>query len=1081
MTDTPTLTLYDQSIPTLPAGHYELRLDQTLTPAQSPAIPEATKQIYVQGLRFSLPARDIDRVFPPAGATGAFDTYLPMIVFSRRSIPWERELESPRDADTLPWELRDTPTLPKPAFPWMALIVLTPDDLASDATTSQRDVTTGAVNMTVTALTTAVAGTWVPTLATEGAPVEDPNAITCATITITAAAFAALAPSLREARLLAHARQVSGAADKPGWYSTVVANRFAVSPSATPSQTNIVHLVSLEGLEQLLSGATTLSSDIERVRMVSLHSWSFRCTHDPIETFSQRMRDIVGAARSPRALLEVTWTDGAGYLCPSSGSNQLTVAGSPADADKSNYEFIRVAADGASLASGMLLIHASSGRVVQGQGHANPVTLITAAAALKSLDACVFYERPTPGSPDRVCYESRAFPGEYVNVSGGTGPGRTIQLWTQTPDGNELSVIEIPSETVALVMSGPGVVGFVRASSSGVLLAAPPALADRPACTFSRVPAVAGDPSQGEILVNQRTGLVIRAQGHALAVELVSWLDALASLDACVFFERAGTQASAVQFESKAYPGEFLNVSGGVGLGRLIQLWGSTSDGNDITVTKLVDEGKLLRLPPAPVDNVARERIEAGYVALRSVVRTGNATFAWYRGPFAPTTTPVELAITAPGTSENLDVPQSADEAMIFSCATGVFDLSYATAFELGRLLALANRPFALGLMSWRRRSHALVDLLLERIQASSSTPILDAQAQLTAAGTELAGLLDQSLLPNALASFFSSTLFAEIAASIGQAGSYTPTDAAAPSLPIASTTTSTSTSVDQLRTLMQSPDVVDLIHQLTGLDDHLSDKTMDIARIVDWLAELALLHGVPLANLVPDARMLPPESIRFFVIDRDWIASLLDGALSIGLASSRDTLLHQLSRDRIHRAVDGALAGVRARVAGLDPGALGAEDLTAGQLTGLLLRSVAVRDWPGLEVKGSWQGPAGTTAMRPLRFDRLGPDLLLVLFPELPTQVKLTEPREGLVCGLEGEVLHVRAIAGSNVGQMTGTTAVPVFRTSAGYPGVMDVLATFASVLPSPDEQTGSAAFALALLRVPESVTFSFAVGGAA
>src|SRR6516225_9659166 len=48
------------------------------------------------------------------------------------------------------------------------------------------------------------------------------------------------------------------------------------------------------------------------------------------------------------------------------------------------------------------------------------------------------------------------------------------------------------------------------------------------------------------------------------------------------------------------------------------------------------------------------------------------------------------------------------------------------------------------------------------------------------------------------------------------------------------------------------------------------------------WLADLQELVGVPFAYLVPDARMLPAESIRFFVVDPNWTAAMVDGALSL-------------------------------------------------------------------------------------------------------------------------------------------------------------------------------------------------------
>src|SRR4051812_17464311 len=52
---------------------------------------------------------------------------------------------------------------------------------------------------------------------------------------------------------------------------------------------------------------------------------------------------------------------------------------------------------------------------------------------------------------------------------------------------------------------------------------------------------------------------------------------------------------------------------------------------------------------------------------------------------------------------------------------------------------------------------------------------------------------------------------------------------------------------------------------------------------LIHWLAQLKNLQGIPFNYLVPDERLLPPESIKFFQIDATWLEALLDGALSIG------------------------------------------------------------------------------------------------------------------------------------------------------------------------------------------------------
>ena len=49
------------------------------------------------------------------------------------------------------------------------------------------------------------------------------------------------------------------------------------------------------------------------------------------------------------------------------------------------------------------------------------------------------------------------------------------------------------------------------------------------------------------------------------------------------------------------------------------------------------------------------------------------------------------------------------------------------------------------------------------------------------------------------------------------------------------------------------------------------------------WLHSLTELRGIPFNHVVPNEKLLPTESIRFFKLDPLWITYLLDGALSIG------------------------------------------------------------------------------------------------------------------------------------------------------------------------------------------------------
>ncbi len=172
------------------------------------------------------------------------------------------------------------------------------------------------------------------------------------------------------------------------------------------------------------------------------------------------------------------------------------------------------------------------------------------------------------------------------------------------------------------------------------------------------------------------------------------------------------------------------------------------------------------------------------------------------------------------------------------------------------------------------------------------------------------------------------------------------------------------------------------------------------------FLARLRLLHGVPFSYLVPDAKLLPIESIRFFYIDRAWTDALVQGALSVGTISSADRTQLEAVYPHIRAEVDEAERTIR------QP--RGEELLKAGSgtITGFILRSRAVSGWPNLHVRAYSRDvvadDALTTAaesdpsrMKVLRMERLAPAVLLVLFDGVPAVVHIEEPRQGIQFGV--------------------------------------------------------------------------------
>lgn len=217
---------------------------------------------------------------------------------------------------------------------------------------------------------------------------------------------------------------------------------------------------------------------------------------------------------------------------------------------------------------------------------------------------------------------------------------------------------------------------------------------------------------------------------------------------------------------------------------------------------------------------------------------------------------------------------------------------------------------------------------------------------------------------------------------------------------------------------------------------------------MVQWLARLRLMEGVPFGYLISHDELLPPESIRFFYVNRNWTDAAVDGAISVGAVTSRDRELIAGAHPALKEEVDRAERLVRSVEE--------ASDGPAGVMTGFLLRSRAVSGWPGMEVHAERKPPTGAGFERLpfLRFERLAPAVLLVLMDGIPDRVRIEEPRQGIQFGVDltssgseiplknkatGEELEAGDITSEPGGGLIDDAALKVpFR--KGAPGVVHV-----------------------------------------
>jgi hypothetical protein len=484
-----------------------------------------------------------------------------------------------------------------------------------------------------------------------------------------------------------------------------------------------------------------------------------------------------------------------------------------------------------------------------------------------------------------------------------------------------------------------------------------------------------------------------------------------------------------------------------------------------VAANSQMDTSLLLKLPPLPGSadaqptrghKIAAAALDAGYVPLSYQTRQGEQTFAWYRGPLAPVVTE-RFADRQPF--------DTADEAIIYDATTGLFDQSYGVAWQIGRLLALADRSFGVNLLAWRRAAHQVVDLLLERLKSENLSTLLDDPD----AVAELNTLIEPRLINQQFLNYLLDDFAQNLAPVVSAPGtSQPPRTSARPAL---SAPAVTPTVIAELQRLLDDPQVQALLQTLSDPRDN---PTME--QIVLWLARLVLLNGVPFEHLVPDARMLPPESIRFFYLDQNWLDCLVDGALSLGVHSSRDNLHDRILRPTLNDAVDDAVLQERDRLLGL-PLSTGSNAL--GSMAGFLLRSALVAGWPGLEVRAYRQtdGKSGGEPIKPLRIERLAPNVLLCLFPEVPAWVELDEPQEGFHFGIEDDdMIELRYPAGANAGKLNGRKVAALKR---GSSLTLDVAKIQASMRQALADQLGSAGnlgpgdFALQMVAAPEQMVF--------
>lgn len=294
MTNTPQIGFSAYQATALSAGEYQIEASLTLTgPDSSTALtsPDSpdeqsgsvTISFSVAGPRFQLSSDDIVSVFPPASDTGFNADVLPMVVFSRPTLPWERSpLELASSTTSASYEIYPTPVSTAASsadapHSWLALLVFDQENAPI--------VQNGTVNDLISA-----DGILLPDL-TE-LP-DSPSSIPIQYIDLPIADLSGQMPEWDDLLYNAHVRELTNGEEAPENYSVVVASRFPQADGGS-----IAYLVSVEGYYATNDSNTARidATSQDQFRLLCLHQWNF-ASLQPDASFSTCMQNI--AANGP--------------------------------------------------------------------------------------------------------------------------------------------------------------------------------------------------------------------------------------------------------------------------------------------------------------------------------------------------------------------------------------------------------------------------------------------------------------------------------------------------------------------------------------------------------------------------------------------------------------------------------------------------------------------------------------------------------------------------------------------------------------------------------------------------------------
>ncbi len=252
------IQFFSSSRPPLRSGQYRINSNQQVLGVKDQAgnPPSFTdiRKFQVSGPRFTLDPTLIQLLYPPVESQGSFELTLPNITLRRRSLPWERTIDSqPAQPDDQ-------------TAPWLGLLTLYPEEM--DGVVPTRT----SVERLLNPLEDNVLPPAIPADSVSAA--ERQQELLAIDVDLTT--FRKISPALDDLAWLAHVREVNTGGkeilglDEDGWFSVVIGNRLP-----KPAAETQVYLVSLEGHGQHLNGGPAPPPQFTKIRLAMLAGWRF--------------------------------------------------------------------------------------------------------------------------------------------------------------------------------------------------------------------------------------------------------------------------------------------------------------------------------------------------------------------------------------------------------------------------------------------------------------------------------------------------------------------------------------------------------------------------------------------------------------------------------------------------------------------------------------------------------------------------------------------------------------------------------------------------------------------------------------